>query len=121
MSKIVAAAVTVFAMSGAFAQDPVVIVGLGAQDSSCGDWIKARREQDRLYELSAVVWVQGFLSGMNAGRTADQIINLPASSVIEAILDKECAKSPTEPLYFQSLLMYGKLQIEQGKRPSRQR
>jgi hypothetical protein len=62
--------------------------------------------------LSAVVWVQGFLSGMNTGTKADQMINLPASSVIEAILDKECAKSPTEPLFSQSLLMYGKLQID---------
>ncbi|WP_321913416.1 HdeA/HdeB family chaperone [Paraburkholderia sp. J11-2] len=116
MSKIVAAAVAVFAMSGAFAQDAVV-VGLGAQDSSCGDWIKARREQNKLYQLSAVLWVQGFLSGMNTARKADQMINLPASSVIEAMLDNECANSPTGPLFSQSLVMYGKLRIEQGKKP----
>lgn len=120
MNKIVAATVTAFAMSGAFAQN-AVIVGLGAQDNSCGDWIKARREQDKLYELSAVLWVQGFLSGMNTARKADQVINLPAASVIEAILDKECDRSPTEPLFSQSMLIYGKLQIQQGKKPSLQR
>lgn len=120
MSKIVAAAVAAFAMSGALAQDAVV-VGLGAQDSSCGDWIKARREQDKLYELTAVVWVQGFLSGMNIGQKVDQIINLPAASVIAAILDTECGKSPTKPLFTQSLQVYGKLQIDQGKKPSLRR
>ena len=117
MKKMVAATVTAFAMSGAFAQDAVV-VGLGAQDSSCGDWIKARREQDRLYQLSAVLWVQGFLSGINTTRKADQVINLPAASVIEAILDKECDRSPTEPLFSQSMVIYGKLQIQQGKKPN---
>ena len=116
MKKAVAAAMMTLAMGGAFAGD-AVIVGLGAIDSSCGDWLKARREDSRIYQLSAVSWVQGFLSGMNLGRKEGEAINLPASSVIEVLLDKECASEPTEPLLASSLLIYGKLQIQQGKQP----
>lgn len=117
MSKIFAAVIAVFLTSYAFGQDSV-IVGLGTGNSSCGDWIKARREQNKRYELLAVSWVQGFLSGININQEKDQRISLPAASVIEAILDKECAESPTEPIYTRSLLMNAKLQLEQGKKPS---
>lgn len=71
--------------------------------------------------LSAVLWVQGFLSGMNVGKKADQVVSLPAGSVIETLLDRECDKSPTQPLFIQSLVVYGKLRIEQGKNAGRQK
>ncbi|HJS09407.1 MAG TPA: hypothetical protein VJ809_17190 [Pirellulales bacterium] len=117
MRKCAIAVVAALAMSGAFAEE-AAIVGFGAQDSSCGDWIKARRNNEKALQSFAVVYVQGFLSGLNMAHSkgeASAMINLPSASVIEALLDKQCASSPTTGVAMQAIGMFFALEREQKR------
>jgi hypothetical protein len=92
-----------------------VIVGAGASDDSCGNWIQARRSKDIAVEQVFVSWMQGHLSGRNVGMPGDASVSLPAPTVISAYLDRECAKSPTLPVFIFSEGLYFQLQRQQGR------
>lgn len=92
-----------------------VIVGAGASDDSCGNWIEARRSKDIAVEQIYVSWMQGHLSGRNVGLPGYASVSIPGPTVISAYLDRECAKSPTMPVFIFSEGLYFQLQRQQGR------
>ena len=91
-----------------------VLVGAGASDDSCGNWIQARRSNNSTVEMMYLSWVQGFLSGKN-GAAIEGEVHIPAPTVISAHLDRECAKSPTLPVFIAADSLFFQLQRQQGK------
>ena len=96
-----------------------VIVGAGASDDSCGNWIQARRSKDIAVEQIYLSWVQGHLSGRNAGLSGGASASLSAPTVISAYLDLECAKNPTMPVFIFAEALYFQLQRQQGIAPKK--
>lgn len=115
MNKIILAAVSALVMHCALAEE-FVVVGMGAGANSCGQWLSSRRSNDTRAQNIMLTWLQGQVSGMNMAQPDSKMILLPASSVIEASADKDCADEPTTPLAFVGAKLYWKLSAQNGKR-----
>lgn len=109
MRVITTLAIVAFVVGAAHAQN--VIVGPGASDDSCGDWLAARRENNRALEAVYMAWMQGHLSGENSAKN----VSLPSHTVIAAYLDQHCARTPTTPIFIHAIRLYFELQRQQGR------
>jgi hypothetical protein len=105
------------AMQLAYADgDRYVVMGAGAADSSCGDWLSFRRNAQKPMANFVVSWSQGYLSGLNMAQDQSKWITMPASSVIEAVLDKDCAADPTTSVAVVSTALFWNLYAKRNKR-----
>ena len=105
-----------FCLTQAQAQESSVLVGVAVGDDSCGNWLQARRRSDpsvmdQLTIAMTVSWIQGFLSAQNPGRG----LALPSATVIQSVLDKECAADPTTPAHIVADKLMFQLARRQGR------
>jgi hypothetical protein len=106
MQRLVIGALLVLANYSAVAQDENVIVGAGAA-LKCGDWSAERARSSASgsstpREAFAVMWAQGFVSGVNTermGSSQSPRFSIPSADVLSAMLDKECRSDPLQSLW----------------------
>lgn len=83
---------------------------VGAGTLSCGKYLEARNAKDRITEMTAITWVQGYLSAINSERYMEHDVPmsiLPDSASISAFIGKFCDASPQKNVY-QAALRLGK-------------
>ena len=70
---------------------------LGAGTASCGEWTKARRQQNSAYFFS---WVLGYLSATNASvqEFTSDITATTDPEGLKAWIDNYCTQRPLDPL-----------------------
>lgn len=88
-----------------------VIIGPGA--GSCGYYLEQSKQKEQ--SLIFVLWVQGFLSGINVAdkNSGKPWIYMPDAETIKAYLDLHCREQPLSTPYEGATLMYDELRQRQ--------
>ena len=81
-------------------------VGLGA--ASCGSYNEVRARGDEDTRMKAGFYLQGYLSGLNAGMLANQrqTKSIPDGAALISFVDSYCQRSPLERLDSALIDMY---------------
>jgi hypothetical protein len=95
---------------------PIPVSGqtfMGAGVVSCGEWLNIRStggNQANAFQASA--WIDGFLSGVNAGipGNSDFLASKPSSIALYAWVDNYCRSHPLDPLRTAALALANELQ-----------
>jgi hypothetical protein len=113
MSRLYVAVLACALVAHANAQprQPAVIAGPGA--ASCGLYIEGRSlpSPEKINDMT-VLWVQGFLSGMNTYRASSQhgsMVLLPDPPSLLAYMDKYCRENPLKSVVQGASAMYAEL------------
>jgi hypothetical protein len=94
-------AAAILASTG-LAKAELAIGGIGV--TTCDVWLDARKEpqEDRSAIIESLVsaWVQGYLSSKNVENSSlKMVLSVPSSSVINTVLDLECATARDSKIY----------------------
>lgn len=72
-------------------------VTFGAGNSSCGEWVEARRRQG-VAAIALEAWVSGYFTGISSAQGTDPT-NGARMTDIYLTLDDQCRRAPTMRLY----------------------
>ena len=64
----------------------------------CGQYLKARRDNNETQTYIYATWVRGFISGYNIATSGKPTPKIPGSDTILAYLDKHCQANPLDLL-----------------------
>jgi hypothetical protein len=62
--------------------------------SACSKWIQARNDKDELKSAVQVIWMEGYLSSLNANSSGKDVLGEVDDEVLEDWLDAYCKLHP---------------------------
>lgn len=99
MTKVAIAAIALSlgsVLSGAVQAQGVFVGGEGIVE--CGEYLKARRENNETQTYIYATWVRGYVSGYNMATSGKPAPKIPGSDTILAYMDKHCQANPLDLL-----------------------
>jgi hypothetical protein len=92
-------AFVVLLSSSLFATAQAQGVSVGGEGlAECGDYLKARRDNNEMQTYIYATWVRGYVSGYNMATSGTPARTVPGSDTILAYMDKHCQANPLDTL-----------------------